>query len=179
MSAFAFSRSFSNELLRLLSGMILFIRYKKNVTWRGCRWDFRFWPFFRSVFRFLHRKLRFLGFVGRCGFRFFGFLATGFLAKIKQVRFLCGSLFSPDVRLFFVSILLSFQVKLQCGILEFWLRFTVVCARLSVSVDERKKQNEKRKKHESSENVPFYPLPMIYIVQKLVRQVKDTFPSFI
>ena len=59
------------------------------------------------------------------------------------------------------------------------MRFTVVCARLSVSVDERKKQNEKRKKHESSENVPFYPLPMIYIVQKLVRQVKETFPSFI
>ena len=33
------------------------------------------------------------------------------------------------------------------------MRFTVVCARLSVSVDERKKGNEKRKKHESSENV--------------------------
>ena len=27
--------------------------------------------------------------------------------------------------------------------------------------------------------IPFFPLPMIYTVQKLVQQVKDTFPSFI
>ena len=58
---------------------------------------------------------------GRCGFLFFGFLAPGFLAKIKQVRFLSGSLRSPDVNeaILYVSILLSIQVKLQCGILDF------------------------------------------------------------
>ena len=27
--------------------------------------------------------------------------------------------------------------------------------------------------------IPFFPLPMTYIVQKLVQQVKDTLPSFI
>ena len=58
---------------------------------------FGFGHFFRSVFRFLPEKLRFLGFDGRCGFLFFGFLAPGFLAKIKQVRFLSGSLCCPDV----------------------------------------------------------------------------------
>ena len=96
--------------------------------------------FLVRFFGFCTEKLRFLGFVGRCGFRFFGFLAPGFLAKIKQVRFLSESLRSPDVRLFYVSILLSMQVKLQCGILDFSLRFTVGCARFSVSVDERKKR---------------------------------------
>ena len=51
------------------------------------------------IFGFGHFLGRFFGFVGRCGFRFFDFLAPGFLAKIKQVRFLSGSLCacSPDV----------------------------------------------------------------------------------
>ena len=48
-------------------------------------------------FGFCTEKLRVLGFVGRCGFLFFGFLAPGFLTKIKQVRFLSGSLRCPDV----------------------------------------------------------------------------------
>ena len=45
----------------------------------------RFWPFFRSVFRFLH--LRFFGFGVCCGLRFFRFLAFGFRfsAKIQAV----------------------------------------------------------------------------------------------
>ena len=43
-SAFAFSRSFSNELLCLLSGMILLIPYEGDVGIFG---------FFSSVFRFL------------------------------------------------------------------------------------------------------------------------------
>ena len=80
-SAFAFSRSFSMELLCLLSGMILFIPYEGDV----------------GIFGFCTEKLRFLGFDGRCGFLFFSFLAPGFLAKIKQVRFLSGSLCCPDV----------------------------------------------------------------------------------
>ena len=58
---------------------------------------FGFGHFLRRFFGFFNEKLRFLSFVARCGFRFFGFLAPGFLAKIKQVRFLSGSLCSPDV----------------------------------------------------------------------------------
>ena len=73
---------------------------------------FGFGHFVGRFFGFCTEKLRFLGFVGCCGFRFFGFVAPGFLAKIKQVRFLSGSLCSPDVKLFYVSILLSIQVKL-------------------------------------------------------------------
>ena len=46
-------------------------------------WDFRFWSFFRSVFGFCTENL----FVVRSDSGFFG-------AKIKQVRFLCGSLCS-------------------------------------------------------------------------------------
>ena len=56
--------------------MILFIPYEGDVR----------------IFGFCTEKLRFLGFVGRCGFRLFGFLAPGFWAKIKQVRFLSVSL---------------------------------------------------------------------------------------
>ena len=74
--------------------------------------------FLVRFFGFCTEKLRFLRFVGRCGFRFFGFLASSFLAKMLG----------------------SIQVKLQCGILDFSLRFTVGCVRLSVSVDERKKR---------------------------------------
>ena len=58
---------------------------------------FGFGHFLGRFFGFCTEKLRFLSFVGHCGFRFFGFLAPGFLAKIKQVRFLSGSLHSPDV----------------------------------------------------------------------------------
>ena len=60
---------------------------------------FGFGHFLRRFFGFFNEKLRFLSFVARCGFgfRFFGFLAPGFLAKIKQVRFLSGSLCCPDV----------------------------------------------------------------------------------
>ena len=44
----------------------------------GGRWDFRFWPFFRSVFGFCTEKLRFCGFLVRCSFRSSRFLASGF-----------------------------------------------------------------------------------------------------
>ena len=57
---------------------------------------FGFGHFVRRFFGFCTEKLRFLGFAGSCGFRFFGFVAPGFLANIKQVRFLSGSLCSPD-----------------------------------------------------------------------------------
>ena len=33
---------------------------EKNVPWGGGHWDFRFWLFFRSVFRFLCQKTFFL-----------------------------------------------------------------------------------------------------------------------
>ena len=102
VSAFAFSRSFSNELLCLLSGMILFILYIIMLLDTGDVGIFGFGHFLGRFFVFCTEKLRFLGFVGRCGFRFFSFLAPGFLAKIKQVRFLSGSLRSPDVRLFYM-----------------------------------------------------------------------------
>ena len=135
---FAFSRSFSNELLCLLSVMIPFKKcYLTKVALRFSVLAI----FLGRFFGFCTEKLRFLGFDGRCGFLFFGFLAPGFLAKIKQVRFLSGSLCCPDVNqaILYVSILLSIPVKLQCEILDFLLRFTVACTRLSVSVDERKK----------------------------------------
>ena len=79
---------------------------------------FGFGHFLGRFFVFCTEKLRFLGFVGGCGLRFFGFLAPGFLTKIKQVRFFSGSLHSPDVNsaILYDSILLSIQVKLQCGI---------------------------------------------------------------
>ena len=54
---------------------------------RGGRWDFRFWPFFKSVVRF-YCPLRFPV------FPFFNIWLFDFLAKIKQVRFLFGSLCS-------------------------------------------------------------------------------------
>ena len=64
---------------------------------------------------FCNEKLRFLGFVGRCSFRFFGFLAPGFLAKIKQVRFLSESLRSPDVRIFYMFLFYS-QSRSNCNV---------------------------------------------------------------
>ena len=91
---FAFSRSFSNELLCLLSLMIPFKKcYLTKVALRFSVLAI----FLGRFFGFCTEKLRFLGFDGRCGFLFFGFLAPGFLAKIKQVRFLSGSLCCPDV----------------------------------------------------------------------------------
>ena len=77
--------------------MILFIAYEKILLDKGDVGIFGFGHFLGRFFGFCTEKLRFLDFVGRCSFRFFGFLAPGFLAKIKQVRFLSGSLCSPDV----------------------------------------------------------------------------------
>ena len=85
-SAFAFSRSFSNELLCLLSGMILLIPYKKMLIVEGDVGIFGFGHFLGRFFGFCTEKLRFLSFVGHSGFRFFGFLAPDVLAKIKQIR---------------------------------------------------------------------------------------------
>ena len=42
------------------------------------RWDFRFWPFFRQVFRFFHRETLVFGFCACYGFWFFLILAFGF-----------------------------------------------------------------------------------------------------
>ena len=56
---------------------------------------------------------------GRCGFLFFGFLAPGFLAKIKQVRFLSESLRSPDVRLFYMFLFYC-QSRSNCNV-GFWI----------------------------------------------------------
>ena len=64
---------------------------------------------------FCNEKLRFLGFVGL----FFGFLAPGFLAKIKQVRFLSESLRSPDVRIFYMFLFYS-QSRSNCNV-GFWI----------------------------------------------------------
>ena len=75
--------------------------------------------FLVRFFGFCTEKLRFLGFVGRCGFRFFGFLAPGFLAKIKQVRFLSESLRSPDVRLFYMFPFYC-QSRSNCNV-GFWI----------------------------------------------------------
>ena len=46
--------------------------------YRGGRWDFRFWLFFDRFFGFCVKRLRFFGFVVRCGLRIFRFLAFGF-----------------------------------------------------------------------------------------------------
>ena len=59
--------------------------------------------------------VRFLGFVGRV----FGFLAPGFLAKIKQVRFLSESLRSPDVRISYMLLFYS-QSRSNCNV-AFWI----------------------------------------------------------
>ena len=91
-------------------------------AWRGGRWDFRLWLFFRSVFWVLHWKTSVFRFW--CPLQFFGFLASAFLAKIKHVTdfsLCCESVVLSDVKLFLC------------------LRFTVVCASPSVSVYERKK----------------------------------------
>ena len=74
MSAFVFSRSFSNELL---SRMILFIPYKKMLLDGG-----------GVVFSVFALKNFGFKFCWPLRFRFFGFLASDFLGKIKQVRFI-------------------------------------------------------------------------------------------
>ena len=75
--------------------------------------------FLVRFFGFCTEKLRLLGFVGRCGFRFFGFLAPGFLGKIKQVRFLSESLRSLDVRLFYMFLFYC-QSRSNCNV-GFWI----------------------------------------------------------
>ena len=115
---FAFSRSFSNELLRLLSGMIPF---KKCYLTKVALGFSVLAIFLGRFFGFCTEKLRFLGFDARCGFLFFGFLAPGFLAKIKQVRFLSGSLRSPDVRLFYIFLFYC-QSRSNCNVaIGFWI----------------------------------------------------------
>ena len=59
---------------------------------------------------FCNEKRRFLGFVGR---------VFGFLAKIKQVRFLSESLRSPDVRLFYMFLFYC-QSRSNCNV-GFWI----------------------------------------------------------
>ena len=51
--------------------------------YRGGRWDFRFWLFFDRFFGFCVKRLRFFGFVVRCGLRIFRFLAFGFRFSYK------------------------------------------------------------------------------------------------
>ena len=72
-----------------------------------------------GIFGFGHFVGRFLGFAGRCGFRFFGFVPPGFLAKMKQVRFLSGSLCSPDVRRFYMFLFYC-QSRSNCNV-GFWI----------------------------------------------------------
>ena len=95
--------------------MILFIPYKIMLPDEGDVGIFGFRHFVSRFFGFCTEKLRFLGFVGRCGFRFFGFLAPGFLAKIKQVRFLSESLRSLDVRLFYMFLFYC-QSRSNCNV---------------------------------------------------------------
>ena len=78
---------------------------------RGGRWDFRFWPFFMSVFRF-RCPLRFPV------FPFFSIWFFGFLAKIKQVRFLFGSVQS-DVGLSYMFLFYR-QFRSNCNV-GFWI----------------------------------------------------------
>ena len=99
--------------------MILFIPYKIMLLDEGDVGIFGFGHFVGRFFGFCTEQLRFLGFAGRCGFRFFGFVAPGFLAKIKQVRFLSGSLCSPDVRLFYMFLFYC-QSRSNCNV-GFWI----------------------------------------------------------
>ena len=124
--------------------MILFIPYEGTTL--------GFSVFLVRFFGFCTEKLRFLGFVGRCGFRFSGFLAPGFLAKIKQVRFLSGSLRCPDVRLFYMFLFYC-QSRSNCNV-GFWIFDWgfVNCARLSVSVDERKKRTRRERSPGAAKN---------------------------
>ena len=93
--------------------------FQKMLLEEGGVGIFGFGHFLGWFFGFCTEKLRFLGFDGRCGFLFFGFLAPGFLAKIKQVRFLSESLRSPDVRLFYMFLFYC-QSRSNCNV-GFWI----------------------------------------------------------
>ena len=99
--------------------MIVFVPYKIMLLDERDVGIFGFGHFVGRFFGFCTEKLLFLGFAGRCGFRFFGFVALGFLAKIKQVRFLSGSLCSPDVRLFYMFLFYC-QSRSNCNV-GFWI----------------------------------------------------------
>ena len=75
---------------------------------RGGRWDFRFWPFFMSVFRF-RCPLRFPV------FPFFSIWFFGFLAKINQVRFLFWALCSQ-----MLGYLICFYFTVNSGQTAMW-----------------------------------------------------------
>ena len=91
-----------------------FVPYKIMLLDEGDVGIFGFGHFVGRFFGFCTEKLRFLGFVGRCGFRFFGFLA-----KIKQVRFPSESLRSLDVRLFYMFLFYC-QSRSNCNV-GFWI----------------------------------------------------------
>ena len=134
-------------------------------AWRGGRWDFRLWPFLGRFFGFCTEKLRFFGFDVRCSFWFFGFLAPAFLANIKHVTdfSLCCESVQSDVKLFLCFYFtVNTGQQLQLGILDFCLRFTVACARLSVSVDERKKRtrSERSTRAAKTRSISLFP-PLI------------------
>ena len=63
--------------------MILFIAYEKILLDKGDVGIFGFGQFLGRFFGFCTEKLRFLDFVGRCSFRFFGFFSTRFFGKNK------------------------------------------------------------------------------------------------
>ena len=130
-------------------------------AWRGGRWDFRLWPFLGRFFGFCTEKLRFFGFDVRCSFWFFGFLAPAFLAKIKHVTdfSLCCESVQSDVKLF-----LCFYFTVNPGQIAMWDSgflfevYSSLCQALG-QCRWAKKANEKRKKHESSENKVNLSLP--------------------
>ena len=123
-------------------------------AWRGGLWDFRLWPFLGRFFGFCTEKLRFFGFDVRCSFWFFGFLAPAFLAKIKHGTdfSLCCESVQSDVKLF-----LCFYFTVNPGQIAMWDSgflfevYSSLCQALG-QCRWAKKANEKRKKHESSEN---------------------------
>ena len=130
-------------------------------AWRGGRWDFRLWPFLGRFFGFCTEKLRFFGFDVRCSFWFFGFLAPAFLAKIKHVTdfSLCCESVQSDVKLF-----LCFYFTVNPGQIAMWDSgflfevYSSLCQALG-QCRWAKKANQKRKKHESSENKVNLSLP--------------------
>ena len=125
-------------------------------AWRGGRWDFRLWPFFRSVFWFLHWKTLTSVFRLWCPlqllvFRFFSFRVFG--KNKARYWFLCAmSLCSQMLSYFYDSILQSIRVN-SCNWGSGFLFevYSSLCQALG-QCRWAKKANEKRKKHESSEN---------------------------
>ena len=97
-----------NQFLSASQDRLLIVQTKKTRSCRhwGGRLDFRFWP------------LSYVGFVVRCGLRFFRFLASGFLffgAKIKQVSFLYGSVCSQ-----MLSYFICFYFTVNLGQTALW-----------------------------------------------------------